>query len=97
MIQIGLEFTLSTNRTLILHLLALASIASGITCLHCQEDLILIYVLNVLSSYVYMFLYMCAYVHIDVSTCSGQMSIPVVFLNCSGFFFFLVFENGVSH
>lgn len=33
-------------------------------------------------------LYMCAYVHIDVSTCSGQMSVPVVFLNCSGFFFF---------
>lgn len=92
MIHIGLEFIMSTNRTLILDFLALASIATGITCLYCQEDLV-IYV-YVLSSYVYMFLYMCAYVHIDDSICSGQMSIPVVFLNCS---FFLVFGNNIYH
>ena len=41
MVQIGLEFFLST---LILDLLALASIAAGITWLYCQEDPVLIYV-----------------------------------------------------
>lgn len=76
MVQIGLEFLLST---LILDLLALVSVAAGITWLYCQEDPVLIYV-YVLSLYVYMLLYMCAYVHIDVSARSGQMSIPVVFL-----------------
>ena len=92
MVQIGIDFFLST---LILDLLALASIAAVITWLYCQEDPVLIYV-YVLSSYVYMLLYMCAYVHIDVSARSGQMSIPVVFLCCS-FFVVVVFGNSISH
>ena len=82
MVQIGLEFFLST---LILDLLALASIAAGITWLYCQEDPVLIYV-YVCVELICILLYMCAYVHIDISARSGQMSIPVVFLYCSFIF-----------